>query len=142
MSSGGLANIIPTNCPQSLAVVIEFRKDAANVGRIERQVNECIGPIKLPLEFLCARRHSDHYRACSGSLIETRGNFIVASGEFGAIHIAGIRDVVSAVFEQRREKEPMFMRAVDVKSALLKVNATGGHGVVIVKDLFLLDFIK
>src|SRR5260370_7324795 len=76
--SCGLPNIFAPNRSQPLGVTIQVRKDTANIGRIERHVNYRIRPIELLLEFLRARRLSDHYRACRAPLLPPLGALLAS----------------------------------------------------------------
>ena len=59
----------------------------------------------------------------------------MASGELGFIHVAAICDEVAAVFEEAREHAAMFLRIIDVERAVLEVDATRDHGVVVIEAL-------
>jgi hypothetical protein len=131
----GLPYIVAPNRSQPLRVAIQVRENAANIGRIERHVDDRIRPIELLLEFLRAWRLADHYCACRGPLVEPRGDHIAACRKLGFIHIAAIGDVVAAVFEQCCQHTAMFVRAVDAERAVLPVGAARGHGVVVVEAL-------
>ena len=131
----GLANIVAPNRSQPLRVAIQVGENAANIRRIERHVDDRIGPIELLLEFLRARRLADHHCARRGPLVEPRGDLVATRRELRSVHIAAIGDVVAAVFEQCRQHAAMFVRTVDAERAVLQVRATRGHSVVVVEAL-------
>ena len=52
----GFSDIVATNRSQPFGVAIEVCEDAANIGRIERQVNHRIRPIEALVELRALRR--------------------------------------------------------------------------------------
>src|SRR5882672_946609 len=95
----GLPNIVASGGTQSLSIGVQLRKDTANIGSIKWQVNDCIWPIKLPLEYVAARRLPQHHCTCCGTFVETRRDLIAPCRELGSIDKAAIGNEVAAMFE-------------------------------------------
>ena len=123
------------NSSKPLGIGVQIGENAANIGGIERQVDNRIRPIELLLEFLRTRRLANHDCPCGRALVESGRDLVVASRELGFVHIAAICDEVAAAFEEAREHAAMFLRIIDVERAVLEVHAARNHGVVVIEAL-------
>src|ERR1700689_26246 len=130
-------DIVTTDARQVRRIRIQLGQNLHDVGRIERYVNDRVGPIKLLGEGIQVGRFANHHRAGGGALVEAPRHLVAAASVPGLVDASAVGEKIAGVLQHDGQVQPMLAGVLDAKGALLLINAAGGDGVVTVKQLSL-----
>ena len=105
-----LAHVVCRAARSPLGIGVEIREDAADIGRIERQVNDASGQSNCLLNWSLRGASPSITVPAAAPYVEPRRDLVAPRRELGSIDEAAIGDEVAAVLEQCRQQPAMLVR--------------------------------